>query len=186
MRKIYLVIPIAAVVISLLVTYKLTRPPQPPIEIPNPAVLRIAPPLSLYDQRSRLVRINPAYIGRHKLLVIFYDGSHGPHGSELLQRAIRGFAAIHESRPVVLAVSAVQSAANRRALEAEGPVPFILLSDILDYQAHRQWGVFDERTNTPREAVFVIDRTGWIRHVHLGPDKLGTVEEWAAELKAVR
>jgi hypothetical protein len=51
---------------------------------------------------------------------------------------------------------------------------------------HRAYGAFDDRSGTPHEAVFVIDRTGLIRNIHRGPNDLGSPHEWADELRHVR
>lgn len=185
MRKLLLIPLLSAITIVGLTWFKLTRTYSPVQPVANASAVRPAPLFQLYDEHSQIVRL-ARYVGRHKLLVVFYDGTRGPDRSALLQSVKRDFAKIHEPRLIVLAIGAARPAENRAGIERDGPFPFPMLSDIFDYEAHRRWGAFDPATNKPREAVFVVDRSGTIRHAHLGPDELGTPDEWARELREVR
>jgi peroxiredoxin len=185
MRRVLLVIPFSAVVIVGLAWFKLTRTYS---HAPVAAVatgVRPAPLFQLYDEHSQIVRL-ARYIGRHKLLVVFYDGTRGPDRSELLQSVKHNYAKLYEKGLIVLAIGASRPAENRAGIERDGPFGFPILSDVFDYEAHRRWGAFDTAANKSREAVFVVDRSGVIRHSHLGPDGLGTPDQWARELKEVR
>jgi hypothetical protein len=51
---------------------------------------------------------------------------------------------------------------------------------------HRQYRAFDYDAQKPREAVFVVDRSGLIRFAHFGPKLLGQIDDWVGELNAVR
>lgn len=201
MRRIFLVIPISAVLIAGLAAYKLTRTYDPPAD-ENQAGPRAAPLFQLYDEHSQIVRL-VRYVGRHKLLIVFFDGSHGPDHSPLLAQLRERFAELHASGAIVLAISASRPSENRYGKNLEhlqagaatpaGPsregelrYPFPLLSDILDYEVHRRYGAFDARTGRPVEAVFVVDRAGVIRNTHLGPGGLGDAGEWVRELEEVR
>ena len=83
MRKILLIPPIAAVVITLLIVYRLNRPEPVRTQESSPVVVaRPIPLFQLYDEQSQLVRVQ-RYVGRHKLLIVFFDGSRGPDQSEL-------------------------------------------------------------------------------------------------------
>lgn len=186
MPRILLVIPISALIIAGLVGYKLTRPPTESLFPTAGAAgsVRPAPLFVLYDEHSELVRLARSY-GRQKMLIVFFDGRQGPDRSELLQSLRRDFGKIHEAGALVLAISAARPAEHRAGIERDGKFPFPMLSD-LDYQVHTQWGAYDSQTDKPREAVFIVDRAGLIRHTHLGPDQLGTPAEWAGELQQVR
>jgi peroxiredoxin len=143
-----------------------------------------------------------SYIGRHKLLIVFFDGSRGPDHSQLLGQLVGKYTEIHATGAVVLAISAARPSQNRYGANLEHlkvdpsgaaaseqeelRYPFLLLSDILDYKEHRNYQAFDERTGKPRESVFVVDRAGLIQYTHLGPDQLGTAEVWIKELRLVR
>jgi peroxiredoxin len=200
MRRIVWAIPISAAVIAGLVAFKLTRRYEGPAE-ESAFDIRPAPLFQLADQHSRMVRLQ-SYQGRHKLLIAFFDGSQGPDHSQLVTRLRENFAGIHATGAVVLAISAARPSQNRygahlehlkvepsgagAAGDDELRYPFPLLSDILDYDVHRKYQAFDERTGKPREAVFVVDRAGLIQYAHLGPDQLGTADDWIRELHEVR
>jgi peroxiredoxin len=198
------VLPISAAVIMGAVIFKLTRRYEPPAdESANdaPFHVRPAPSFQLYDQNSRTVRL-ASYIGRHKLLIIFFDGSQGPDHSQLLSRLRDKYIQIHATGAIVLALSAARPSQNRYGahlerlkIDSSGAAPaagdelrypFSLLSDILDYEVHRQYQAFDERTGQPLEAVFIVDRTGLIQYAHIGPDQLEVADDWVRELREVR
>ncbi|MSR57789.1 MAG: redoxin domain-containing protein [Planctomycetaceae bacterium] len=195
MRKLFLVIPVSAVLIAGLIVYRLNRPPPVPAATAIASAVRPAPLFQLYDENSQIVRLAERYIGRHKLLIVFFDGSKGVDANELIKDLSRDvdFRAIAETKAVVLAISALRPSELRPANNEQGervrreqPIPFPLLADIHDYEVHRLYGAWDDDTGEPREAVFVIDRTGIIRHGHVGPDGLGTPGQWADELRRVR
>jgi len=147
-------------------------------------VLRRAPLFELYDQQMQRVPL-ARYLGRHKLLVVFFDGSRP--GSSLLAELRRNAAAIERTGAVLLAVSTAPPAAHRELFPGGRRVSLAVLSDILDQgvgAVHRQWGAFDEAASKPREAVFVVDRAGIIRYEHLAPGDLGTAATWIQELHA--
>ena len=200
MRRLLLIIPISAAVIAGLVAFKLTRHYDPPSEQESAAAVRPAPLLKLYDQKSEIVRLE-RYVGRSKLLIVFYDGSRGPEDSSLLTTLRERYADLHATGAVVLAISAARPSENRygknlehrkgagenasTAASEEIRYPFPVLSDIL-YDWHRQYGAFDEKSQQPREAVFIVDRAGYIEYEHIGPDRLGQIDDWIRELREVR
>jgi len=200
MRRIFLVIPVAAALIAGVVAFKLTRRYEPRSELPSAAVVRPAPLFKLYDQNSELVRLKERYIGRSKLLIVFYDGTRGPEGSPLLTALRERYADLHATGAAVLAISAARPSENRygKGLErrkaaaesaaksdAEIRYPFPVLSDIL-YDWHRQYGAFDEKTQQPLEAAFIVDHAGFIEYEHIGPERLGQTDDWIRELREVR
>ena len=200
MRRIVLMLPITAAVIAGLVAFKLTRRYEAPAD-ESAFDVRPAPHFQLYDQHSRTVRL-VSYKGRHKLLIVFFDGSQGPDHSELLARLGDKFAEIHATGAIVLAISAARPSQNRYGahlehlkIDSSGAgatgheelrYPFPVLSDILDYEVHRQYQAFDARLGQPLEAVFVVDRAGLIQSAHMGPDQLGIAADWIKELREVR
>jgi peroxiredoxin len=199
-----MVLPVSAVVITALIAFKLTRRYETAADESSFEAafdVRPAPQFQLYDQNSRTVRL-ASYKGRHKLLIVFFDGSRGPDHSELLCRLRDNFAKIHDTGAVILAISAARPSQNRyganlehlkidssgapAAASQELRYPFPLLSDVLDYDVHRRYEAFDMRTGQPREAVFVVDRAGLIQSAHKAPDQLGTADDWIKELREVR
>lgn len=192
MRKLFLVIPASALIIAGLIVYRLNRPPVTPAATAVASAVRPAPLFQLYDENSQIVRLS-RYLGRHKLLLVFFDGRKGVEGSELIENLSGDFRPIADTKAIVLAISALRPAELRPAnnergerVERDRPIPFPMLADIHDYEVHRHYGAWDDDAGEPREAVFVIDRTGIIRHGHLGPDGLGTPELWADELRQAR
>ena len=184
MRRLFLILPLSAVIIGGLIAYKLTRPPVAAVSAGDvPLVAGRAPLFELYDEHSQIVRL-ARYLGRHKLLVVFFDGARGPDKSELLQQLRDSFPQIRETKAVLLAVSTLRPAEHRQGAERGAHFPFPMLSDI-DERVHQQWGAYDSQTEKTREAVFVIDRGGVIRHVHRGPENLGTPADWNTELNRV-
>ena len=186
MRRIWLIPPAAAVVIAGLVAYRSMRPPAPaPTADVVARAVRPAPLFRLNDERMRPVRLE-AYVGRHKLLVVFFDGERSPDPSPLLLELRDGLEKITAAGAKVFAISGSVPARHRELIEREGPFHFPMLSDILEsgvYGVHRQWGAFDERADRPIEAVFIVDGAGIVRHAHLAMDDLGTAEDWASELR---
>lgn len=200
MRRILLVIPVSAAVIIALVAFKMTRTYEP-VAAGSTGDVRPAPLFQLPDEHSRTVRL-ASYVGRQKILIVFFDGSRGPGQSPLLQQLRNDFPLIDATGATVFAISAARPSQNRYGANLEHlkidparggtPTPeeirysFRLLSDIVDYQWHRLYGAFDAATGQPREAVYVVDRAGLIQHEHLGPAGLGAPEDWVRELKEVR
>ena len=196
MRRIFLVIPLAALVISGLAAFKLTRRYEPLRDEdfikPLPA-----PRFHLADEHSRVVRIE-RYLGRQKLLIVFFDGSRGPDHNPLVAVLGDRFADLKATGAAVLAISAARPSQNRYGAnlehrqsaapqaDAELRFPFPLLSDILDYEVHKRYGAYDEQTGTPVEGIFVVDRLGLIQYSHLGANHLGRIDDWIRELSEVR
>ncbi|MBS0260438.1 MAG: redoxin domain-containing protein [Planctomycetes bacterium] len=196
MRRLFLILPISAVLIGGLAAFKLTRQYEPltsrDYEKPPPA-----PRFLLADEHSRIVRLE-RYLGRQKILVVFFDGTNGPDGSPLVSTLKDRYADLKRTGAAILAISASRPAQNRYGANLERRksatadqaeelhYPFPLLSDIVEYDVHKRYGAFDEQANTPREGIFVIDRTGLIQYSHLGPDQLGTIDDWVRELRDVR
>lgn len=196
-RPLLLVIPVSAILIGALVAFKLTRRYETAVE-EKPGAVRPAPLFQLYDQHSQIVRV-ARYIGRHKLLIVFYDGSRGPEGSALLGSMRERYSELQATQAVVLAISTARPSENRYganlahrpevaapSAESELHYPFPLLSDILDFEVHRQYGAFDFDAQRHREAAFIVDRSGVIRYSHIAPVGPGELDDWVRELNAVR
>lgn len=193
MRKVLIIPPVAAVVITLLVVYRLNRPePVRTQELSPVVVARPLPLFQLYDEQSQLVRVQ-RYVGRHKLLIVFFDGSRGPDQSELLLALKKGFRPIYDTGAVVLAIGALRPSDLRppptdrgERTERAEPFPFPLLADFPVPEVHQKLGAWDEASGEPREAVVVVDRAGIIRMIHTAETGLGTPAEWAADLRSIR
>jgi peroxiredoxin len=196
MRRRYLVLPLSAAMIAGLGAYKLSRQYEPlrdaDYEKPTPA-----PRFLLADEHSRVVRLD-RYLGRQKLLIVFFDGTRGPDHSFLVESLSSRFTELKKTGAAVLAISAARPSQNRYGANLElrksaepDPAtelryPFPLLSDILEYDVHKRYGAYDADDDRPLEGVFVVDRTGLIQYSHIGADRLGRVDDWLRELRDVR
>lgn len=147
-----------AAVIAVLCVYKATRRYHKPAHIVLPTVKQAAPLFELYNENNEPVRL-VGYIGRHRILVAFFDGKAGADHDPVLLRLRREFQRLRNNNIKVLAVSTALPQENRKVIERSGPFPFPLLSDP-DLRVHRRWGRIDPQTGTPRTGLFLIDRAG--------------------------
>ena len=120
--------------------------------------LRPAPSFVALDLDNKLFKLE-RYIGRHEILVIFFDGELGADRDPILQRVRSRFSEIKSRGMQVVAVSAALPQHNRQAVERSGKFPFPVLSDP-EFLIHRMWGRYDEDEQRPLPAVFLIDRAG--------------------------
>ena len=184
MRPRILVLPAAALVIAALCAWRVRHPDQSLLAGgARPELKRPAIPLdfSLHTQHSppQIVRLKP-YLGRHSILVIFYDGQAGADRSPVLRRLHRDRDRLKSAGVKVMAISDALPPANRAALDRLGGLPFPLLSDVT-MQVHEQWGRLDADTGRPLAGVFVIDRAGNItwpgRHPEPAADPEAAIDE---------
>ena len=154
---------LAALIIVSLCLHKVTRTYD--AQQGTQTQLRPAPLCTLYDQRSQLMRLE-RYIGRHPILLVFFDGQSGADQDPLLRRAAALHGSLSRSEVIVIGISQVIPQVNRQALaklqqefdiDSSVRIPVQLLSD-LDYAVHRQWQRF--QGDQPRPATFLIDRAG--------------------------
>lgn len=154
-----LVLPIAALIIVGLVVWKSRQPPQPR----SSATLverRPAPKFMGLDSNNQLVKFE-RYLGRHEILVIFFDGEAGADHDPVLMRVRRRFDELNRRGVKVVGISAAIPQFNRQAAERSGPFPFPLLSDP-EFYMHRLWGRYDEDQLRTQTGAFWIDRAGTV------------------------
>jgi peroxiredoxin len=151
----------AAGIIGGLCAFKLGRHYPPPGRIAARAASMPAPAVELYDQSSpsRIVRLE-AYLGRQRVLVVFYDGQAGPHASTILDYLRDNWNRLRHANIQVIAISTALPQENRRETAQYGDFPFPLLSDP-DFRVHRIWGRIDAKTGRPLFGLFLVDRKGW-------------------------
>jgi peroxiredoxin len=197
MRRVLLILPLAAAVILGLSAYKLSRHYEPlrPEDYDQPWP---APEFSLPDEHQRLVRFDQRFRGRQKVLIVFFDGSQGPDHSPLVSALRDRFTDLKMTGAAVLAISAARPSQNRYGAnlelrqsadanpEAELRYPFPLLSDILDYEVHKRYGAYDATADRALEGVFIVDRSGLIQYSHIRTERLGNIDDWIRELRDVR
>ena len=133
--------------------------------------MRPAAGFEALDSDSHLVRLG-SWLGRHRIIVVFFDGDGGADQDANLLRLRDRFAELQALDVKVVGVTAVIPQINRAAMErAGGKFPFPLVSDV-DPQSpegtlriHRHWGRLDPVTEKTLPGIFLIDRRGLVRHV---------------------
>lgn len=116
-----------------------------------------APLFEGVDEQNQMYRL-AAFLGRHRIVVVFYDGTAGADRSpELLSLRDRS-ADLKRLDVKTVAISRTIPQFNRDALTRTGELPCPLISDI-DDSIHRRWGRMgiDGR---PLPGLFLIDRKG--------------------------
>jgi len=173
MRPRLAVLVTAAMLIAAACLYKATRTYQPV----DPATVEQRCPVTkplfflLPDQHrpQRFVKLE-AYLGRHRVLLVFYDRDAGAEGNPVLVRLRRDYERLEAAGVKVFGVSTAIPQENRPPIEGRPyrtdnqpreAFPFPLLTDVSPACAvHRQWGRFDAARSKPLPGVFLIDRTG--------------------------
>lgn len=154
-----LVLPFAAVIIAGLVAWKSSQPPQ----ARSSAVMserRPAPKFLALDSQNQLVKFE-RYLGRHEILLIFFDGEAGADRDPVLLRVRQQFDELKRRGIIVIGISEAIPQLNRKAAERSGPFPFPLLSDP-EFNIHRMWGRYDEERLRTQTGIFWIDRAGQV------------------------
>lgn len=186
MNRRIVLLSIAGVVILVMCFYKATRTYEKPSPAVLPTVKQAAPLFELYNEKqpNELVRL-VGYLGRHRILVVFFDGKAGADHDPILLRLREKFDQLRESGIKVLAVSTALPQENRKVIARIGPFPFPLLSDP-DLRVHRRWGRINEQTGTPQTGLFLIDRAGEVDWADGSPRRLTDPETTIDELLAGR
>lgn len=164
-----LILPLSAAIIAGLVWYKANQPPAAPSARATAALQqrRPAQPFKLHDQRSQPFRLE-RYLGRHKLLIVFFDPSPGAAQNLQLQALKAGFEQLTAQGEKVVAISSATPWANRESFKQGGDLPFHVLSDA-DMSVETQWGVMSQ--GDPPQVIpsaFVVDRAGVIHWAQIG------------------
>ncbi|HIK96288.1 MAG TPA: redoxin domain-containing protein [Planctomycetes bacterium] len=163
-----LILPLVAAVIVALCAWRVMNPGglSDPVGT-QPVMRQPAPVFQLYDQHSTVVNLE-AYLHRHRIVIVFFDGQAGPEANETLV-ALREFhGALQAESIIVLGVSTALPQEVRN--NSSQPFPFPVLSDVAataSGSAHRKWGRFIEPPSLDKPAgtkpgVFLIDRAGLV------------------------
>ncbi len=126
--------------------------------------LQPSPRFALYDQKSQLVKFE-RYLGRTKLVVVFFDGEAGADADPWLTQLRDHHDQVKAAGVQVVGISQATPFANREAEKRSQEFPFPLLSDIgqdLPAPAHTQWGRFDPTDGSFHTGVFLVDRAGMV------------------------
>ena len=160
MRLRILVLPLAAAVIAGLVWHKHNQVHRRQPATANGKIARIqAPPIEAIDAENSITRLK-SFLGRHSLLVVFFDGQTGADADKTLHHLKQHSAELKAADYHVIAVSSALPQQNRKT---DFPPLFHLLTDPAPvWKVHRNWGsgCFDKKAGSPRQAVFHIDRAG--------------------------
>jgi peroxiredoxin Q/BCP len=178
--KILWVIPVAAVLIVSAVLWRQFHGPLWVVQGTGNLLTRPAPSIVLQDQNSEIVRTS-RYLGRRKLMVVFFNGERGPENSRLLLLLREGYPEIQAAGAEVVAVSTATPYRNRQAIEAAGSFPFPLLSDV-DFSVQNEWGVLAENLKEPKPSLFLIDSHGTVRWEQIGEETPISLDTLLAEL----
>jgi len=135
------------------------------------------------DSDNRMVRL-AAFLGRHRILVLFYDGELGADKDAELLRLRERFVELKAHDVKVIAVSTALPQQNRAAMlpERAGEFPFPLVSDFNPVspeeaqKIHRRWGRWDDSTGKAKPGVFVIDRKLQIEFMGGAPKPVASVD----------
>lgn len=165
MRNRILVLPISALIITLLCLYAIRRKSN---QSQRPIILQsykhVDEPFSLPDQNNKPVRLK-TYLGRHTILLVFYDGVTGPFKNKALMRFHQEIDWVEKNNIIVLGISSALPQENRKQIKDKQKsdpnfkMPFPLLTDLSpENRIHRQWGCIETITQQPRPGLFLIDR----------------------------
>ncbi len=135
------------------------------------------------DSDNRMVRL-AAFLGRHRILVLFFDGELGADKDAELLRLRERFVELKAHDVKVIAVSTALPQQNRAAMlpERAGEFPFPLVSDFNPVspeeaqKIHRRWGRWDDSTGKAKPGVFVIDRKLQIEFMGGAPKPVASVD----------
>lgn len=181
MDKRILVLPVALVILMALVAWKLTRTYESS-SAANLAAERPAPLFEGLDTNNEMVRLE-RYVGRHPVIVVFYDGNAGADQSADLSALREHFAEIEAVGAKVIAVSGALPQENREAMRSSGAFPFPLVTDVPpDYAIHRRWSCYDESAEQPLPGIFFVNRQGNVAWGNRGPQPFNSVDEALAKL----
>ena len=182
MSRRILILPISALVIVLVCLYGLSRTSQ---RATLPVAKRSARFLlfELYDRNNQTVRLE-RYLGRHHILLVFFDQRTGADGDPVLLSLRGEFNRLKGENVIVLGISTALPQDNRKRIEEkrkEDPdfdLPFLLLTDLPpECRVHRQWGRFDEAVGLPLPGLFYIDRAGNVDWAGRFPKPVPDVEQ---------
>jgi peroxiredoxin len=181
----FIVVLAAGILIATVAVVRLAsnKPQDYESQVAAAVVMRPAPNFEALDADNHLVRLS-AWLGRHRIIVMFFDGDRGADSDPDLLRLRDHYSQLQAHDVKVVAVTVAIPQVNRAAMERAGGVfPFPLVSDV-DPQSpegtlriHRHWGRLDEVRNKPLPGVFLIDRKGQVAYVGSIPKPYDNAEQ---------
>ena len=189
-RRLIFVLALGVLIATVTIARIVTNQPQTYEEQVAAAVMmRPAPGFEALDSEGHLVRLS-AWLGRHRIILVFFDGERGADQDADLLKLRDRFAELKETDVKIVGVTLSIPQINRAAMDrAGGPFPFPLVSDI-DFQSpegtmriHRHWGRLDAIGEQPLKGVFLIDRKGQVAYVGPIPKPYDNVDQVIEILK---
>ena len=189
-RRLIFVFALGVLIATVTIARIVTNQPQTYEEQVAAAVMmRPAPGFEALDSEGHLVRLS-AWLGRHRIILVFFDGERGADQDADLLKLRDRFAELKETDVKIVGVTLSIPQINRAAMDrAGGTFPFPLVSDI-DFQSpegtmriHRHWGRLDAIGEQPLKGVFLIDRKGQVAYVGPIPKPYDNVDQVIEILK---
>ncbi len=182
-RRLIVVVAIGGLIAAVCAARMLTNKPQDyAMQVAEATVMRPAPGFEALDANNHLVRLG-SWLGRHRIIVYFFDGDQGADNDVDLLRLRDRFSDLQAQDVKVVGVTVAIPQVNRAAMErAGGDFPFPLISDVDPQSAegtlriHRHWGRLDPVTDKPLSGAFLIDRKGQVAYVGTTPKPYDNVE----------
>ena len=127
----------------------------------------LAPRFTLADNHRKIVKLE-RLLGRHRVVLVFFDAELGVDQDPRTKILIDNFAAMNAAGVKIIAVSTATPFTNEEAEKRLGhKLPFPVLTDIEMNKnhpeptpAHRLYGLIDAKSQTPRAGLFLIERDG--------------------------
>jgi peroxiredoxin len=189
-RRLIFVLALGVLIATVTIARIVTNQPQTYEEQVAAAVMmRPAPGFEALDSEGHLVRLS-AWLGRHRIILVFFDGERGADQDADLLKLRDRFAELKDTDVKIVGVTLSIPQINRAAMDrAGGTFPFPLVSDI-DFQSpegtmriHRHWGRLDAIGEQPLKGVFLIDRKGQVAYVGPIPKPYDNVDQVLEILK---
>ncbi len=161
------------------------KPQSYETQVAEATVLRPAPGFEALDSSNHLVRLG-SWLGRHRIIVVFFDGDVGADNDANLLRLRDRFAELQAMDVKVVGVTGVIPQVNRAAMErAGGAFPFPLVSDVDPespegtLRIHRHWGRIGQGIDGEKTlpGIFLIDRAGRVAYVGTTPKPYDNVDQ---------
>jgi len=131
----------------------------------KPDVGGIAPDFTLKCSDGDDVRLS-SYIGRVNVLLVFYRGAGDPYSVRWLSSLSDDYLYFRSLDTDILAISP-DSVDKARDTSTRHRIPFKLLSDP-GLETIREYGVLNDIGDSDYAAIFLIDKGGRIRYMHVG------------------
>ncbi|RLS82721.1 MAG: hypothetical protein DWI02_01660, partial [Planctomycetota bacterium] len=130
-RRLIFVLALGVLIATVTIARIVTNQPQTYEEQVAAAVMmRPAPGFEALDSEGHLVRLS-AWLGRHRIILVFFDGERGADQDADLLKLRDRFAELKETDVKIVGVTLSIPQINRAAMDrAGGTFPFPLVSDI--------------------------------------------------------